>query len=99
MTIEEYNIKVSQYLVKLTEAHVAKGSTFEVIKGKRFDKVVENMNNGQKMAHCFIEKSNGDLLKTASWAAPAKGKRGSIFDERPPLKLGHFYRNGHITSS
>ncbi len=35
----------------------------------------------QRSAYCFIEKANGNLLKTASWKAPAKGARGNIFNE------------------
>ena len=31
-------------------------------------------------AYCFIDRSNGDLLKTASWRGPAKGARGNIFN-------------------
>lgn len=29
-------------------------------------------------AFCFLDKSNGDILKTASFASPAKGARGNI---------------------
>lgn len=36
--------------------------------------------------YCFIEKSNGDLLKAASWRIAAKGKRGSIF--KPNCDVG-----------
>jgi len=32
-------------------------------------------------AFCFIDKATGDVLKAASWAAPAKHSRGNIFDE------------------
>lgn len=31
-------------------------------------------------AHCFVDKRNGDVLKAASWKAPAKHARGNIFD-------------------
>lgn len=30
--------------------------------------------------YCFINTSNGDVLKAASWAAPAKGARGNIYN-------------------
>ena len=33
-----------------------------------------------KSVYCFIDLSNGDILKTAGWAGPAKGKRGSIWN-------------------
>jgi len=31
-------------------------------------------------AHCFVDRTNGDVLKAASWKTPAKGARGNIFD-------------------
>jgi hypothetical protein len=32
-------------------------------------------------AWAFIDRTNGDVLKVASYRAPAKGVRGNIFDE------------------
>ena len=29
----------------------------------------------------FVNLENGDILKAASWKAPAKGVRGNVFDE------------------
>lgn len=34
-------------------------------------------------AFCFVDKSNGDILKSASWKAPAKGARGNIYAQNP----------------
>jgi len=31
--------------------------------------------------HCFVDKNNGDILKAATWRAPAKHARGNIFNE------------------
>lgn len=31
-------------------------------------------------AFCFVDMTNGDILKASGWKAPAKGKRGSIYD-------------------
>lgn len=31
--------------------------------------------------HCFVDKTNGGILKAATWRAPAKGYRGNIFNE------------------
>ena len=36
-------------------------------------------------AHAFVERSTGDVLKPASWAAPAKHARGNIFDDKNGL--------------
>jgi hypothetical protein len=43
--------------------------------GKRYIRV---MRGGS--AHAFIDRVNGDVLKPATWSAPAKGARGNIFD-------------------
>lgn len=34
----------------------------------------------------FIDRTNGAVLKSASWKAPAKHARGNIFDESNGLK-------------
>ncbi len=53
--------------------------------GKRYVRVVESMVVGtvltQKSVHCFIDTTNGDVLKAAGWKAPAKHARGNIFNE------------------
>ena len=36
--------------------------------------------DGQRSVYCFIDMSNGDILKADGWAKPAKGARGNIFN-------------------
>jgi len=48
---------------------------FSVTYGKRYAKVIRGTS-----VHCFIDLANGDVLKPASWKAPAKRGRGNIFD-------------------
>ena len=38
-----------------------------------------------RSAFCFVDKETGDVLKAASWKAPAKHSRGNIFDEHNGL--------------
>lgn len=41
--------------------------------------------------HCFVDRTNGDVLKAASWKAPAKHARGNIFDKNTGLgSMGEF---------
>ena len=54
---------------------------FSFVAGPRFVKVVV-----AGAAHCFVEKATGDVLKAASWSAPAKHARGNIFDAYNGLK-------------
>lgn len=53
--------------------------SFEVNNGRRYYRV-EIVDN-QKSAFCFIDRANGDVLKPATWRAPAKHARGNIFNE------------------
>lgn len=47
------------------------------LNGKRYIKVCLKGSG----VYAFIDKTNGDVLKPASWAAPAKTARGNIFNE------------------
>lgn len=53
--------------------------------GKKYIRIVStkrSMQGGltdQRSAYCFINRENGDILKTSSWKSPAKGARGNIY--------------------
>lgn len=62
--------------------------TLRADKGKKFVKVVTLQAHTGSQAgsvHVFIDMTNGDVLKPASWATPAKGARGNIFDAKNGL--------------
>jgi len=42
--------------------------------GKKYHKIVMNA-NGSRSVHAFVDKKTGELYKSASWKAPAKGVR------------------------
>lgn len=47
--------------------------------GKKFARIVtQTVEGAPRSAFGFIEIATGNLLKTASWSAPAKGVRGNI---------------------
>ena len=48
--------------------------------GKKYAKIVKGGAEHQMGVHSFVNIENGDILKAASWKAPAKHARGSIFD-------------------
>ena len=50
--------------------------TFEVMKGKKYNRVIDTT-RGNRSAYCFID-NEGNIYKTASWAAPAKGVRATL---------------------
>lgn len=51
----------------------------EISIGKRFARIIKN--DSGTSAYGFIDLSNGDLLKAASWKAPAMHARGNIFNQ------------------
>jgi hypothetical protein len=50
--------------------------TFTIKQSRKFIKIIRGTS-----VHCFIERETGNVLKAASWKAPAKGTRGNIFNE------------------
>jgi len=55
--------------------------------GRRYVKLVRCDTHGNdESVFCFVEKETGNVLKPASWAAPAKGSRGNIFDDHNGLR-------------
>ena len=50
--------------------------------GRRYVRVVRTEGVGVgRSVHCFIDTTTGDVLKAASWKAPAKGPRGNIYTD------------------
>ena len=43
--------------------------------GKKYHKVVFVDGGGSRSVHCFIDKQTGEVYKSATWKAPAKGVR------------------------
>ena len=42
--------------------------------GKKYHKVIMSV-NGSRSVHAFVDKKTGEVYKSASWKAPAKGVR------------------------
>lgn len=73
-----------QAVVKMINQHqseINQYSAIELNEGRRYYKVVVN-----GAAWAFVDKQNGDILKPASWNAPAKHARGNVFDMHGGLK-------------
>ncbi len=53
--------------------------------GRKYAKIIRECSNGalgrtQKSVYAFVDAHTGDIYKAASWKAPAKHIRASIFD-------------------
>lgn len=55
--------------------------TLEIAGGKKFIKISKTDGAGRSV-YAFVEVATGDVLKAASWAAPAKGARGNIYTDK-----------------
>lgn len=53
---------------------------------QKYTKVFVQEPSGNKKIYCFIDRSNGDILKPATYTTPAKGPRGNLFDEHNGMK-------------
>ena len=49
--------------------------------GRRYARIVKSSGSFDRSVYCFVDLVNGDVLKAASWKAPAKHARGSVHDE------------------
>jgi hypothetical protein len=53
--------------------------TLSVEAGRRYIRIVR-ADGGSRSVYGFVDTTNGDILKPASWKAPAKHARGNIFN-------------------
>ena len=54
---------------------------YTYVKGKKYAKII-HVSHGQRSAHAFVDLTNGDVYKSATWSAPAKGVRYNLMDEK-----------------
>jgi hypothetical protein len=70
---------VAERSAKLTAPHSLNVLKYE--NGRRYIRLVLYTGISFRSAWGFVDKETGDVLKAASWKAPAKGSRGNIFNE------------------
>jgi hypothetical protein len=76
--IEKYN--------RASEYKHAYGTKVISEDAQKYTKVYVVKPQSSKSIYCFIDRSNGDILKPATHSVPAKGSRGNIFDENHGMK-------------
>lgn len=69
---------------------IGQQNKYASIQGKKWAKVI--VTEPQRSVFCFVDPANGNIYKPAGWDAPAKGKRGNIYDTDRPLRKGALYR-------
>lgn len=66
--------------------------------GRKYAKLVREDHTGKscRSAYAFIDLSNGDVLKAAAWARPAKHARGNLLDESNGMKWMSAYGPAYL---
>jgi len=64
--------------------------------GPRYIRVVKTVHGNQRSAWCFVDRTNGDVLKCAGWKAPAKHARGNLTDPKNGLGLMSSYGPAYL---
>ena len=87
----DYSIKMHQSALNRLEGHTETGVNYHIRKifelregtcdyeftiesGRKYHKIILNA-NGSRSVHAFVDKKTGELYKSASFKAPAKGAR------------------------
>ena len=79
----DYSIKMHERAVDNVEYHTACiqdlkngncGYEFYPETGRKYHKIIM-VANGSRSVHAFVDKKTGEVYKSASWKAPAKGVR------------------------
>lgn len=71
-------IKAAQQKVT---AYYKSENLLEIMEGPKYIRVVSNP-SGQRYVYCFIDKTNGNILKAASWKKPElKNPRSNILKD------------------
>ena len=63
---------------------------YQIESGKKYHKIIFVDGGGQRSVHCFVDKKTGEVYKSASWKAPAKGVR---YDLRLIKDREYLYEN------
>ncbi len=73
--------------------------TVEIEIGRRYIKIVKASHfNGHstRSVQGFVDLTNGDILKAASWKAPAKHARGNVLDPACIANNWNITPHGHL---
>jgi len=55
---------------------------FYIESGRKYYKLIHQTGQGgSRSVHCFVDKKTGEVYKSASWKAPAKGVRYNLLDD------------------
>lgn len=65
------------FAADLTRKFIEKGLTFDIRRGRKFDKIAVSQHN-RNSVYAFVEKATGNVIKAATWMAPQKDIHGNL---------------------
>jgi hypothetical protein len=88
-------VKLAQAVVDSHMAAHCPNNTRKVLSvepGRRYARIVIQSEGDlySRSVYCFVDMTNGNVLKSESWKKPAKGPRGSIFASNPVEGVGPY---------
>lgn len=79
----------------LTE-RAPEGYSYTIEPGRKYYKIIMNTDYNSRSVHAFVDKSNADLYKAASWKSPAKGVRFNLEKDREKLDQIAHWAGGYL---
>jgi hypothetical protein len=75
-TLADSDSSATYHAMKIDELKSGKCDIDYVIEsGKKYHKIIMIDGGGSRSVHAFVDRKTGELYKSASWKAPAKGVR------------------------
>ena len=85
--IDDWSVSYHQeQLDKIREGSYDYGMKFYIVEGRKYLRIEQETGANhdgsvtQKGIHAFVDKKTGEVYKSASWKAPAKGVRYNLMD-------------------
>ena len=82
LNIRKYCLMLCDALLQDFKCRTNKSSTnykFYIEEGgRKYHKLIMETESGSRSVHCFVDKKTGEVYKSASWKAPAKGVRYNL---------------------
>jgi hypothetical protein len=81
LNIRKYCLMLCDALLdnfKSRNNHSSSDYKFYIDEGRKYHKIIMETGAGSKSVHAFVDKKTGEVYKSASWKAPAKGVRYNL---------------------
>lgn len=105
-TSHEFNVQFVKFFSGLTDKVEANFASYNcaafddegiaAIKGRKYIKIVMTKAGEPRSVHCFIDMTNGNVLKAEGYSKPAKHARGNIYNDDAGLNAVSAYGANYL---